>query len=129
MNVYSSSLERITMPNSSQPLYRMKADFFKTLGHPVRIRVLELLSEHERTVSDMLGEVGIEPSNLSQQLSVLRRAGLVTARRDGLFVTYALASPRVSELLAVAREILLGVVVSQAETLGEIDENPIKERL
>lgn len=117
------------MPNSSQPLYRMKADFFKTLGHPVRIRVLELLSEHERTVSDMLGEVGIEPSNLSQQLSVLRRAGLVTARRDGLFVTYALASPRVSELLAVAREILLGVVTSQAETLGEIDEKPIKERL
>ncbi len=79
--------------NSRQPLYQMKADFFKTLGHPARIRVLELLSEREHAVSEMLPEVGIEPANLSQQLSILRRAGLVTARREGLSVSYALTSP------------------------------------
>ena len=56
---------------SRQPLYQMKADFFKTLGHPARIRVLELLSEREHAVSEMLPEVGIEPANLSQQLSIL----------------------------------------------------------
>ena len=54
------------------------------------IRVLELLSMREHTVSEMLPEVGIEPANLSQQLSILRRAGLVTARREGLAVSYAL---------------------------------------
>ena len=85
---------------SRQPLYQMKADFFKTLGHPARIRVLELLSEREHAVSEMVSEIGIEPANLSQQLSILRRAGLVVARRDGLSVTYALTSPRVAELLA-----------------------------
>ncbi len=106
------------MPGMQQPLYQMKADFFKTLGHPVRIRVLELLSEREHTVSEMLDEIGIEAANLSQQLSVLRRAGLVTARREGLSVTYELTSPQVAELLSAARGILNGVVAGQAEVLG-----------
>ncbi|CRK52115.1 conserved hypothetical protein [Rhodococcus sp. RD6.2] len=110
------------MVNSRQPLYRMKADFFKTLGHPARIRVLELLSEREHTVSEMLPEVGIEPANLSQQLSILRRAGLVTATREGLSVSYALTSPRVADLLKVAREILGGVVAGQAELLEDSPE-------
>ena len=104
------------MADSRQPLYRMKAEFFKTLGHPARIRVLELLSTREYAVSEMLPEVGIEPANLSQQLSILRRAGLVTARREGLSVCYALTSPQVAELLTVARAILTGVVAGQAET-------------
>ncbi|WP_079612729.1 ArsR/SmtB family transcription factor, partial [Mycobacteroides abscessus] len=86
--------------DARQPLYRMKADFFKTLGHPVRIRVLELLSERDQAVSEMLPEVGIEAANLSQQLAVLRRAGLVTARREGLSVLYTLTSPQVAQLLA-----------------------------
>lgn len=107
------------MPDSRQPLYRMKADFFKTLGHPARIRVLELLSMREHTVAEMLPEVGIEPANLSQQLSILRRAGLVTARREGLAVSYMLTSPRVAELLTVARAILTGVVAGQAEVLDK----------
>lgn len=107
---------------SRQPLYQMKADFFKTLGHPARIRVLELLSGGERTVAEMLPEVGIEPANLSQQLSILRRAGLVTARREGLSVSYMLTSPRVAELLADARAILTGVVAGQAEMLEDLSD-------
>ncbi|AMT71321.1 ArsR/SmtB family transcription factor [Mycobacteroides immunogenum] len=108
--------------DARQPLYRMKADFFKTLGHPVRIRVLELLSERDQAVSEMLPEVGIEAANLSQQLAVLRRAGLVTARREGLSVLYTLTSPRVAELLATARTILTGVVAHQAEWLDGTDD-------
>ncbi len=105
---------------SRQPLYQMKADFFKTLAHPARIRVLELLSDRDYAVSEMLPEVAIEPANLSQQLSVLRRAGLVTAKREGLSVSYTLTSPRVAELLAVARAILTGVVAGQAELLEDL---------
>ncbi|MFE3192955.1 ArsR/SmtB family transcription factor [Nocardia sp. NPDC059240] len=103
-----------------RPLYQMKADFFKTLGHPVRIRVLELLSQREHAVSELLAEIGVEAANLSQQLSILRRAGLVTARREGLSVTYELTSPQVAELLAVARAILTGVVAGQAEALEHL---------
>ncbi|MGQ4599706.1 metalloregulator ArsR/SmtB family transcription factor [Nocardia sp. R6R-6] len=107
------------MPGSSRPLYQMKADFFKTLGHPVRIRVLELLSRREHAVSEMLTEIDVEAASLSQQLSILRRAGLVTARREGLSVIYELTSPEVAELLATARAILTGVVAGQAEALEQ----------
>ncbi|UGT44454.1 metalloregulator ArsR/SmtB family transcription factor [Nocardia yamanashiensis] len=105
------------MPGTQRPLYQMKADFFKTLGHPVRIRILELLSQREHAVSEMLAEVGVEPANLSQQLSILRRAGLVTSRREGLSVVYELTTPDVASLLAAARAILTGVVAGQAEAL------------
>src|SRR3989442_8158311 len=90
----------------STPLYQLKAEFFKTLGHPARIRILELLSEREHAVAEMLPEVGIEAANLSQQLAVLRRAGLVVTRKDGSTVYYSLTSPHVAEVLAGARAIL-----------------------
>ncbi|MFC9292468.1 ArsR/SmtB family transcription factor, partial [Streptomyces sp. NPDC057052] len=90
----------------STPLYQLKAEFFKTLGHPARIRVLELLSEREHAVAEMLPEVGIEPAHLSQQLAVLRRANLVVTRKEGSTVYYSLTSPYIAELLRVARTIL-----------------------
>lgn len=101
----------------SRPLYQLKAEFFKTLGHPVRIRVLELLSMREHAVAEMLPEVGIEPANLSQQLAVLRRAGLVATRKEGSMVYYSLISPHVAELLRVARAILTGVLTEQVGLL------------
>ena len=82
-----------------RPLYQVKAEFFKTLGHPVRIRVLELLGRREHAVSELLPEVGVEAANLSQQLAVLRRAGLVTTRKEGSAVYYSLTSPRVAQRL------------------------------
>lgn len=105
---------------ASPPLYQLKAEFFKTLAHPARIRVLELLSEREHAVSEMLPEVGIEPAHLSQQLAVLRRANLVVSRKEGSTVFYALTSPDVAELLAVARKILTGVLSGQAGLLADL---------
>jgi ArsR family transcriptional regulator len=104
----------------STPLYQLKAEFFKTLGHPSRIRVLELLSEREHAVAEMLPEVGIEAANLSQHLAVLRRSGLVVTRREGSTVIYALTSPEVAELLRVARHILTSVLAGQAELLEDL---------
>src|SRR5690606_21140102 len=104
----------------STPLYKVKAEFFKSLGHPGRIRVLELLVEGERGVSELLPEVGVEAAHLSQQLAVLRRAGLVVARKEGSAVYYSLTSPKVAELLAVARDILTAVLTGQAELLADL---------
>ncbi|MEV6612885.1 metalloregulator ArsR/SmtB family transcription factor [Streptomyces sp. NPDC051051] len=104
----------------STPLYQLKAEFFKTLGHPARIRVLELLSEREHAVAEMLPEVGIEPAHLSQQLAVLRRANLVVTRKEGSTVYYSLTSPYITELLRVARTILSGVLAGQAELLADL---------
>jgi DNA-binding transcriptional ArsR family regulator len=104
----------------STPLYQLKAEFFKTLGHPARIRVLELLSEREHAVAEMLPEVGIEAAHLSQQLAVLRRANLVKTRKEGSTVYYSLISPQVAELMRVARTILTGVLSGQAELLADL---------
>lgn len=98
----------------SAPVSELKAEMFKALGHPARIRVLEVLSEGERSVSDMQPLVGIESSHLSQQLGVLRRAGLVTTRKEGPSVIYSLADPLLADLLAVARRFLI-TSLTQAE--------------
>lgn len=98
----------------TEPLYKLKTEFFKTLGHPARVRILELLSERDHTVAELLPEVGLESSNLSQQLGVLRRAGVVSATKDGNTVIYSITSPLIAELMAVARRVLTqgsGVVV------------------
>ncbi|GAA0266859.1 metalloregulator ArsR/SmtB family transcription factor [Streptomyces polychromogenes] len=104
----------------STPLYQLKAEFFKTLGHPVRIRVLELLSVREHAVAEMLPEVGVEGASLSQQLAVLRKANLVVTRREGSNVYYRLTHPQIAELLRVARGILSGVLEGQAELLADL---------
>lgn len=98
----------------------MKADFFKTLSHPSRIRVLELLSEREHSVGEMLRAIDIEASNLSQHLAVLRRAGLVTTRKEGSTVYYSLVSTQIADLLSVARSILTSVLSEQAELLSTL---------
>lgn len=104
----------------TRPLYEAKADFFRTLGHPARIRVLELLSEREHAVHELLAAIEIEQSNLSHQLAVLRRTGLVTqSRRDGQ-VFYAIAAPEIRDLLVAARKVLLDVITDQAGLKREL---------
>ena len=99
------------------PLHQLKAEFFKTLSHPLRIRVLEILSESERSVGELLREIDVEASNLSQQLAVLRRAGLVVSRREGSAVHYALVSSEIADLMAVARSILTSRLTEQQDLL------------
>jgi DNA-binding transcriptional ArsR family regulator len=106
------------------PLYRLKAEFFKTLGHPARIRVLELLCLGELSVTELQVEVGLETSHLSQQLAVLRRAGLVSTRKQGTSVFYALAAPEVADLLALTRHILTDVLTGQMAVLQELKPAP-----
>jgi len=97
---------------------RLKAEFFKALGHPLRIRVLEVLADGDQSVSELLDQVGGEQPNLSQQLGVLRRAGFVDARREGTSVIYALADRRIAELLGVSRQILLDLVTATRDELS-----------
>ncbi|MEO3795137.1 metalloregulator ArsR/SmtB family transcription factor [Nonomuraea sp. B10E15] len=104
----------------SVPLHQAKAEFFRTLGHPVRIRVLELLQQGPRSVRDMLGAIDVEPSNLSQHLAVMRRTGIVTATRRGATAVYDLSSGDVAELMRSARRILTDVIAGQDELPAEL---------
>nr|WP_110917225.1 metalloregulator ArsR/SmtB family transcription factor [Mycolicibacterium holsaticum] len=103
-----------------EPLYKLKGEFFKTLGHPARVQILELLADKDRSVGELQPEVGLESSNLSQQLGVLRRAGVVTARKDGNSVIYSIASPDIAELLAVARKVLTTVLSDRVAVLADL---------
>lgn len=104
------------------PLYQAKAELFKTLGHPVRIRILELLQPGPRPVHELRSQMGIEveASNLSQQLAVLRRAGLVTSSRGGASVIYTLSTPDLADLLRSARMILASMITGQDDLLAAL---------
>ena len=104
----------------SVPLYQAKAELFRTLGHPVRIRVLEMLQDGPRPVSELLADIEVESSNLSQQLAVLRRAGLVASSRDGSAVVYTLSTPDVAQLLLFGRRILASMWADQEGLLAEL---------
>lgn len=94
----------------TQPLYAIKAELFKSLAHPARIQVLEVLADDPDLtagVSRLLDVTGAEPSALSQHLAVLKRAGVVESARTGNAVRYRLTEPLVAELLVVARAFLV----------------------
>ena len=108
-----------TFTDANRPLYEVKANLFKGLAHPVRVRVLEVLAhaDTDLSVSDLLADTGLEASHLSQHLSVLRRHNLVVAERRGSMVFYSLAYPQVADLLAVARQLLVEILETTQQHL------------
>lgn len=102
----------------NRQLQEFKADFFKVLAHPMRIRILELLSEGEKNVNQMQALLGIEASAVSQQLAVLRGKGIVDVKKDGTKVIYSLRDPMVIELLEVARKIFNNYLITTINMLN-----------
>jgi DNA-binding transcriptional ArsR family regulator len=86
-------------------LQTFKAQFFRALAHPARIRMLEILVRGGRTVQELQQELALDQPSVSQQLAVLRNQGIVSAQKEGLSVRYALRDPLVGGLLDVARRI------------------------
>lgn len=110
---------------AAEPLYRVKADMFKGLAHPVRVRILELVAgAQEVPVAELLRATGLEPSHLSQHLAVLRRHRLVAADRRASFVYYRLAHPEVAELLTVARRLLVRSLEESQDRLNATEALP-----
>jgi len=110
---------------AEHPLSEIKANLFKGLAHPARIRVLELLDEGgEVSVADLIAGTGLEASNLSQHLGVLRRYELVESDRQGAQVRYRLASPLVAELLRVSRELLAEMLQTTRQRLEATLQEP-----
>lgn len=114
-----------------RPLYEIKANLFKALAHPVRIRVLELLCETTEPVpvSRLLTETGQEATVLSQHLGVLRRHHVVTSRRVGNAVFYQLADPSIADLLVTARSFLNSLLTERsADAAALADLPPVHRR-
>lgn len=84
----------------------MKAHLFRVLGHPARVRVLELLRDGEQSVSQLQSQLGVDSSGTSQHLAALRRIGVVSVRREGTSAFYSVEDGRVFDLLTAGRAII-----------------------
>jgi len=85
---------------------KLTAELFKTLGHPVRIKILSILRDGEKCVCEMIEAIDIEQSNFSQHLGVLKKQGLIDSRKDGQRVIYWIAYPSVLQLVEAAEKTL-----------------------
>lgn len=102
-------------------IYEMKAELFKALAHPVRIRTLELLSLRPHNVGELLDEIDVSGPHLSQQLAVLRQLGIVSVSRDGANRVYEIAQPTVIDLLRAAKKHLLLQLAASAESSADLE--------
>ena len=111
------------MPHNSRPVHEAKANLFRVLGHPARVRILELLRDGERSVGSLQAELGLDSGGTSQHLAALRRIGLVQSRREGTTVFYRVADERVFDLLAAGRDIISRQLAEQQSLLSDLSSS------
>ena len=104
------------------PASQAKAELFRVLGHPVRVSILELLADGERTVGDLQQALGLEASSTSQHLGALRNRDVLTARRDGKNVYYRINDAHTTELLELARKIISSSIEDSQSLLAQLRE-------
>jgi DNA-binding transcriptional ArsR family regulator len=103
-------------------LQSFKAEFFKALAHPIRIRILEILRSHARSVQELQAELDLDQSTVSQQLAVLRAKNIVTARKEGTTVWYTVRDTLVGDLLDVARRIFNNQLTGSQTMLRQLQQ-------
>ena len=110
-------------------MQRFKAEFFKALAHPLRIRILELLVEGDKSVNEIQTLVGSEGSAVSQQLAILRAKNIVSGTKIGNKVIYTLKDPMINELLAVAKQIFNNHLVDTITMLDKMKEKEVEDEI
>lgn len=108
------------MGSGPRPVHEVKATLFRVLGHPARVRILELLRDGERSVGSLQADLGLDSGGTSQHLAALRRIGLVQSRREGTTVFYRVDNARVFDMLAAGRDIIAAQLADQQSILREL---------
>jgi DNA-binding transcriptional ArsR family regulator len=109
------------VPFSPRPVHEVKANLFRVLGHPARVRILELLRDGERSVGSLQAELGLDSGGTSQHLGTLKRIGLVEARREGTSVYYRVPDAQVFALLDAGKAIITRRLSEQQAILKELE--------
>ncbi|MGA2014074.1 MAG: metalloregulator ArsR/SmtB family transcription factor [Solirubrobacteraceae bacterium] len=102
------------------PAYALKADLFRVLGHPARVRVLQILRDGELSVGALQDALALDSSGTSQHLSALRKQGLVASRKEGTSVYYRVKDPRTLELLDLAKGIIASTLEENMALLDDL---------
>lgn len=108
------------MEPMDESFYEIKARLIAVLANPKRLQILDLLGERERTVSEMAEELGMAQTTASQHLAIMRKAGVVESRKEGNFVYYRLADPKIAEACAVMSRAVVDLLVTQQEKLRPV---------
>lgn len=111
------------VPLSTKEIAVAKAEMFRALAHPTRIRVLEVLVDGEQSVGALADVLDLDLPPLSQQLAVLRNARIVTTRREGSMVFYRVMDPRMSQLLVTAKQLLATELRTGQQLLDSLEAN------
>lgn len=106
----------------NQPLHRFKAEFFKALGHPARLVILDQLRAGERSVQELQVALEMDQSSVSQQLAVLRNKNIVDSRKEGTTVYYRVRDAMIFQLLDVARSIFNNHLIDTQSMLAQLGE-------
>jgi ArsR family transcriptional regulator len=106
------------------PIRQFKAEFFRALGHPARLKILDALRSGEKSVTQLQAFLELEPAAVSQQLAVLRSKNIVATRKVGTTVLYEVRDPQIYELLEVARRIFNTHLIDTQAMLTELSQEP-----
>ena len=101
-------------------IHAVQAELFRVLGHPARVRILELLRDGERSVGDLQAALGLDSSGTSQHLGALRKQGLLEANKQGTSVFYRVKDSRALQLLETSRQILTTNLAESRALLEEL---------
>lgn len=102
-------------------LHQFKAEFFKALAHPLRIRLLDALRQGEMGVNELSTRLGVEQSTISQQLAILRTRDIVGGRKSGSNVFYSVKDPATFRLLDIARDIFNNHLINVKDLLSQLE--------
>ena len=112
------------MPAPSEQLQTMKAELFRALAHPIRIRLLEVMvTTPETSVQELQRALGINQPIVSQQLAKLRASGIVVSSGSGASTRYAPSSPLMRDLLSIAKQVLTGRLAQAKELHRELAQD------
>jgi ArsR family transcriptional regulator len=106
------------------PVYALKADFFRALGNPIRVRIVQVLREGERSVGSLQDELGLRSSSTSQHLAALRAQGVLESRREGTSVFYRVKDPRTLQMLELAKQI---IAASREDNQAVLDDLAVED--
>lgn len=107
---------------SVEQLYVIHAELCKALSHPKRLQILDILADRECNVDELAAGLGVQSANVSQHLAVMRRVGLVQSRKEGLYVYYRLADPRIKDACNLLREIMVASLKREQRLIASLEE-------
>lgn len=113
-------MKRQTKASQMKSLYELQAEICSALANPVRLHILDLLSDGEKTATELLEVLEIPKANLSQHLAVLKDAGILKARKEGLFQYVSLAIPKIKEACALVRTMLVEKMAQEEKKNSEL---------